>query len=98
MKDFIDSFTNLGVDVTNRVLMLNVLCGLNKNFEHIRAIFTHVTPFSLFQKVLDDLCLEEIQQGIQGLSVAASTPTAFYVVEKPLSSSSSASGQERSLG
>jgi hypothetical protein len=37
-----------------------------------------VTPFPLFQKVLDDLYLKEIQQGIQGLPVIASTPTALY--------------------
>jgi hypothetical protein len=38
----------------------------------------HVTPFPSFQKVIDDLCLEEIQQGIQRLSASASTPTALY--------------------
>jgi hypothetical protein len=38
-------------------------------------------PFSLFQKVLDNLYLEEIQQGIQGLSIAASTPTALYAMQ-----------------
>jgi hypothetical protein len=39
----------------------NVLRRLNKNFKHIRAIFTHVMPFLSFQKVLDDLFLEEMQ-------------------------------------
>jgi len=47
-------------DVIDRVLVLNVLCLLNKNFEHLHAIFTHATPFPSFQNVLDDLCLEEI--------------------------------------
>jgi hypothetical protein len=61
MKGFADSLAKLGVDITDRVLVLNVLRGLNKNFEHLCAIFTHMTPFWLFQKVLDDLCLEEIQ-------------------------------------
>jgi hypothetical protein len=51
----------------------------------------------LFQKVLDDLCLEEIQQGIQGLPTAASTPTTFYATQKhPLSSS--VGGQECPTG
>jgi hypothetical protein len=61
MKGFIDSLTDLGVDVSDRVLMLNVLCRLNKTIEHHRTIFTHTTPFPSFQKVLDDLFLEEIQ-------------------------------------
>jgi hypothetical protein len=74
MKGFADSLADLDIDVTNCVLVLNVLRGLKKNFEHLHAIFTHATPFLSFQKVLDDLCLEEIQQGTQGLSVAASNP------------------------
>jgi hypothetical protein len=91
-------FADLDVDVTDRVLMLNVMRELNKNFEHLRAIFTHVTPFPSFQKVPDDLCLEEIQQRIQGLPAAASTPIALYATQKPSSSSSSASGQEHPPG
>jgi hypothetical protein len=64
IKGFTDSLSNLGIDITNRILMLNVLRGLNKNFEHLHSIFTHVMPFPPFQKVLDNLYLEEIQQGI----------------------------------
>jgi hypothetical protein len=60
MKGFTDSLTDLGIDITDCVLMLNVLRGLNKNFEHISAIFTHATLFPSFQKMLDDLCLKEI--------------------------------------
>jgi hypothetical protein len=48
MKGFTDSLTDLGVDVTDHVLVLNILRGLNKNFEHLRAIFTHVMPFLSF--------------------------------------------------
>jgi hypothetical protein len=48
MKGFTDSLINIGVDVPNSVLVLNVLCGLNKNFYHLRAIFTHMTPFPSF--------------------------------------------------
>jgi hypothetical protein len=51
---------DLSVDITDRVLVLNILRGLNKNFEHLHTIFMHATPFLSFKKVLDDLCLEEI--------------------------------------
>jgi hypothetical protein len=37
MKGFTDSLSNLGIDVADRVLVLNVLRGLNKNFEHLHA-------------------------------------------------------------
>jgi hypothetical protein len=61
MKGFTDSLADLGINVTNRALVLNVLRELNKNFEHLHAIFKHTTPFLSFQKVLDNLYLEEIQ-------------------------------------
>jgi hypothetical protein len=67
IKGFVDSLVDLGVDVTDHVLVLNILHRLSKNFEHLCAIFTHAMPFLSFQKVLDDLYLEEIQQGIQGV-------------------------------
>jgi hypothetical protein len=67
MKGLTNSLADLGVDITDRILVRNVLRGLNKNFKHLRATLTHATPFPSFQKVLDDLCLEEIQQGVQGL-------------------------------
>jgi hypothetical protein len=98
MKGFNNYLADLGVDVTDRVLMLNILCGLNKNFKHLRTIFTHMIPFPLFQKVLNDLCLEEIQQGTQGLQTATSAPIALYATQKPSLSSSSSGGQERPPG
>jgi hypothetical protein len=60
MKGFADSLNDLGAHVSNRVLVLNVLRDLNKQYEHLHTIFTHTTPFQCFQKVRDDLCLEEI--------------------------------------
>jgi hypothetical protein len=48
MEGFTDSLADLDVDITDRVLVLNILHGLNKNFEHLRPIFTHVTPFPSF--------------------------------------------------
>jgi hypothetical protein len=61
MKGFADSLINIGVDVPDHVLVLNILRGMNKNFDHLRTIFMHMTLFPSFQKVQDDLCLEEIQ-------------------------------------
>jgi hypothetical protein len=80
MKGFTNSLIDLGVDIPDRVLILNILRGLNKNFDHLHAIFTHTISFPSFQKVHDDLCLKEIQQGTQGLQSAAAAPTAFYTM------------------
>jgi hypothetical protein len=38
MKGFTDSLADLGIDIIDHVLVLNVLHGLNKNFEHLHAI------------------------------------------------------------
>jgi hypothetical protein len=48
MKGFTDSLIDLGIDIPDHVLVLNVLCGLNKAFDHLHAIFTHTTPFPSF--------------------------------------------------
>jgi hypothetical protein len=48
MKGFTNSLDDLYIDVTNRVVVLNFLRGLNKNFEHLHAIFTHAMPFPSF--------------------------------------------------
>jgi hypothetical protein len=56
MKGFVDTLVDLGVDVPDRVLVLNVLRVLSKNFDHLHAIFMHTMLFPSFQKVHDDLC------------------------------------------
>jgi hypothetical protein len=63
MKAMADSLRDLGSEVTDRNLVLNVLCGLNKRYEHLRAIITRSRPFPTFLKVRDDLVLEELQLG-----------------------------------
>jgi hypothetical protein len=62
MKGFTDSLIDLDVNVPDWVLVLNILRRLSKNFDHLRTMFTHTMSFPSFQKVHDDLCLEEIQQ------------------------------------
>jgi hypothetical protein len=83
MKGFTDSLIDFGVDVPDHVLVLSILYGLNKNFDHLRTIFTHMMSFPSFHTMHDDLCLEEIQQGAQGLQSATAAPTAFYAAPKP---------------
>jgi hypothetical protein len=93
-----NSLNNLGALVSDHVLILNVLRGLNKQYKHLSAIFTHTTPFPSFQKVRDDLCLEEIQQGVQGTQSAAAAPTAFYAASKPSAPPPAPGGQARPPG
>lgn len=63
IKAMADSLRDLGCKVSDRNLILNVLRGLNKRYEHLRAIITRSIPFPTFHKVRDDLVLEELQLG-----------------------------------
>jgi hypothetical protein len=98
MKGFADSLSDLGAHVSDRVLILNVLHNLNKQYEHLRAIFTHTMPFPSFQKVHDDHCLEEIQQGAMSTQSAAATPIAFYAASKLFAPPPAPGGQARPPG
>lgn len=50
-KEMADSLAGLGAAVNNQILFLNILRGLTKKFEHVRAIIRHYLPFSSFLKV-----------------------------------------------
>jgi hypothetical protein len=63
MKAMADSLGDLDCPVSDRNLVLNVLRGLNKKYEHLRAIITRSRPFPSFLKLRDALVLEELQLG-----------------------------------
>jgi hypothetical protein len=48
MKGFVDSLINLDIDVLDYVLVMNILHGLNKKYDHLCAIFTHTMSFPSF--------------------------------------------------
>ena len=75
MKAMADSLGDLDCPVSDRNLVLNVLRGLNKKYEHLRAIITRSRPFPSFLKLRDDLVLEELQLGPDTTSAP---PQAFY--------------------
>jgi hypothetical protein len=63
IKSMADSLVDLGCAIFDRNLVLNVLRGLNKQYDHICAIITRSTPFPSFHKVQDDLVTEELTLG-----------------------------------
>jgi hypothetical protein len=77
MKAMADPLRNHGCKVSDHTLVLNVLRGLNKRYEHLRAIITRSRPFATFHKVWDDLVLEELQLDPTRLRLhlKVSTPT-----------------------
>jgi hypothetical protein len=102
MKAMADSLGDLDCPVSDWNLVLNVLRGLNKKYEHLRAIITRSRPFPSFLKLRDDLVLEELQLGPDTTSAP---PQAFYSnnsqppsSSRPLGSGGQGQGQGRGRG
>jgi hypothetical protein len=70
-----DGLADLGTPVDDRILILNILRGLNQCFEHVSSIIRRYSPFLNFLKVQDDLLLEELHMVCTGPPVA---PTVLY--------------------
>jgi hypothetical protein len=79
-KTMADDLADLGSPVEDRILVLNILQGLNQRFEHVGSIIRHYSSFPNFLKVQDDLLLEEIHMDSTGPSTA---PTALYTNVAP---------------
>jgi hypothetical protein len=60
LKSMANSLADLGCTISDRNLVLNVLRGLNKRYDHLQAIITRNMLFPSFHKVQDDLVLEEL--------------------------------------
>jgi hypothetical protein len=75
-----DALADLGSLVEDRILVLNILCGLNPRFEHLGVIIRRYTPFPSFLKVRDNLILEELHLDSSGPPADA---TALYTCTAP---------------
>ncbi|XP_066313450.1 uncharacterized protein, partial [Miscanthus floridulus] len=87
MKTMADSLGDLGWAVEDRILVLNVLRGLNERYSHLRTWITRQRPFPTFLQVRDDLVMEELTQGITPGSLPApgssSSSTALAATPPP---------------
>jgi hypothetical protein len=70
-----DGLADLGTPVEDRIIVLNILRGLNQHFEHVGSIIRRYLPHLNFLKVRDDLLLEEIHMDSTGPLAA---PMALY--------------------
>jgi hypothetical protein len=74
-KAMADGLADLGSPIEDRILILNILQGLNQCFEHVGSIIRRYSPFLNFLIVRDDLLLEEIHMDSTGPSAPS---TALY--------------------
>jgi len=84
MKGMADALHDLGCPVGDRILVLNVLRGLNHTYGHLRTWITRQQPFPSFLQVRDDLVLEEITKG--PMTGSSSTSSTALVATPPSSS------------
>jgi hypothetical protein len=75
MKGMADGLRTLGETVTDCHLVLNLLQGLNKRFDHMKIFIKRSQPFPSFHTVCNDLEHEEIELDH---SVAQGQASAFY--------------------
>jgi hypothetical protein len=75
MKGMADDLHALGETITDRHLVLNLLQGLNKRFDHMKIFIKWLQLFHSFHTVRNDLKLEEIELDN---SVAQEQASTFY--------------------
>jgi hypothetical protein len=90
-KAMANGLADLGAPVEDRILVLNILRGLNQRFEHVGSIIRCYSSFLNFLKVRDDLLLEEIHMDSTGPPATPTTldTNAVSPVAKPPSSTPS---------
>jgi uncharacterized membrane protein YgcG len=92
LKKMADDLTALGEVITDRTLVLNVVCGLNECFSHVGAL-RHSQPFPTFLEARDDLILEELtlekRKESPATALAASTASSSPSAAPPTSNTGS---------
>jgi hypothetical protein len=61
-KAMVDGLADLDTPIDDRILVLNILRGLNQRFEHMCSVVRRYSPFPNLLKVRDDLLLEELHK------------------------------------
>jgi hypothetical protein len=99
-KTMADGLADLGSPVEDRILVLNILRGLNQRFEYVGSIIWRYSPFPNFEKVRDDLLLEEIHMDSTDPSATRTTlyTNAAPPVARPPSSTPSRSSSGDNSG
>jgi len=80
LKKMVDDLTALSEVITDRTLVLNLICGLNERFTHVGTLLRHAKPFPTFLEAREDLILEELtmtdRKETPAAALAASTTPA----------------------
>jgi hypothetical protein len=61
MKGMVDDLCTLGETITDRHLVINLLQGMNKKFEHMKIFIKQSQPLPSFHTICNNLKLEDIE-------------------------------------
>eukprot|EP00267_Zea_mays_P031676 XP_008664224.1 uncharacterized protein LOC103642825 [Zea mays] len=92
MKTLADSLVELGEPISDRLLTINLLRGLNDRFAHLRSYLKRQRPFPSFVEVRSELLLEELSMGPVATSAAPSVLVASTPTSAPGTATALASG------
>lgn len=60
-----DSLHDLGELVLDRTLVLNLLCGLSRHYDYLKALIKRSVSFPSFHDVRNELLLEELTMDVE---------------------------------
>jgi len=80
MKGMADELADLGCPVSDKVLVINLLRGLNSNYEVLKTIIPRMKPFPTFLEARDDLLLDELNRGLRPGSSSLTSSTALVAI------------------
>jgi hypothetical protein len=92
MKTLADSLVELGEPISDRLLTINLLRGLNDRFAHLRSYLKRQRPFPSFVEARSELLLEELSMGPGAASAAPSALVASAPTSAPGTATALASG------
>jgi hypothetical protein len=92
MKTLADSLVELREPISDRLLTINLLRGLNDHFANLRSYLMRQRPFPPFIEVRSELLLEELSMGPAATSTAPSALVASAPTSTPGTATALASG------
>ncbi|XP_071698967.1 uncharacterized protein [Rutidosis leptorrhynchoides] len=99
IKSLADQLKNIGDKVTYERMVLQLIAGLNDNFDTVGTYFTQLTDLPSFYEARSKLILEETRKQKQAPNHSSSSDTALLVTSssnKPIASTESTQPVDRS--
>jgi len=92
-----DKLANVGAPISNQRLVIQLIVGVNENYDSVATILQQSTPLPSFYEARSRLILEETRKAKQGVTAAGTTDTALLITNSSDNSRSSHFGYGHTL-